>query len=144
MFQCAAFSLSRTKQEEGMGRDEITAFLGAGTAYEGKLTFNGSVRIDGEFKGEVDSEGTLVVGVDAQVEGQVRIGQLIVSGHITGRILASRKVVLHKQAHLVGSVTTPSLVIEEGAVLEGEVHMEEGTQTRMGELENTQQYLPES
>ena len=106
-----------------MARDEINAFLGSGTSYHGKLNFQGSVRIDGNFNGEVESKGTLVIGKDAGVEGRVRVGQMIVSGRIQGEITASEKVVLHKTANLIGSLKTPVLVIEEGAVLEGEITM---------------------
>ena len=49
-----------------MARDEINAFLGSGTDYQGKLNFQGAVRIDGNFNGEVESEGTLVVGREAK------------------------------------------------------------------------------
>lgn len=106
-----------------MAKDEINAFLGAGTSYTGKLNFQGSVRVDGNFTGEVESKGTLVIGKDAHVEGQIKVGQMIVSGHIDGEIVASEKVVLHKTANLVGSLKTPVLVIEEGAVLEGQITM---------------------
>lgn len=106
-----------------MAKDEINAFLGSGTAYEGKLNFQGSVRVDGSFTGEIQSEGTLIVGKDAKVQGKVWVGQLIMSGHFQGEILASKKVVLHKTANLLGSLNTPVLVIEEGAVMEGQVSM---------------------
>ena len=106
-----------------MGKDEINAFLGTGTHYQGKLNFEGSVRIDGTFTGEIQSEGTLIVGKDAKVQGQIWVGQLILSGHLQGEIEAGSKVVLHKTANLVGSMNTPTLVIEEGAVLEGQVSM---------------------
>ena len=106
-----------------MAKDEINAFLGTGTVYEGKLNFQGSVRIDGIFTGEVHSEGTLIIGKDAKVQGQVWVGQLVLSGNFQGEIQAGKKVVLHKTAHLVGSMDTPVLVIEEGAVIEGQVTM---------------------
>lgn len=106
-----------------MARDEINAFLGTGTTYQGKLDFQGSVRIDGNFKGEVSSKGTLVVGKDANVDGEVKVGQLIISGKLEGVIVAKEKVVLHKTANIVGSLNTPVLVIEEGAVVEGEITM---------------------
>ncbi len=109
-----------------MARDEINAFLGTGTVYQGKLNFEGSVRIDGSFTGEIQSEGTLIVGKDAKVEGQITVGQLILSGQLTGEILAGRKIVMHKTANLVGSIDTPILVIEEGAQLEGDVTMSKG------------------
>lgn len=106
-----------------MARDEINAFLGTGTTYQGKLDFQGSVRIDGNFKGEVASQGTLVIGKDANVEGTVNVGQLIISGKLEGEIVAKEKIVLHKTANIVGSLNTPVLVIEEGAVVEGQITM---------------------
>ena len=106
-----------------MARDEINAFLGAGTNYHGKLHFQGAVRIDGNFQGEVVSEGTLVIGQEAIVEGQIKVGQLVLSGKIKGEVEAKNKVVLHKTANLQGNIRTPVLVVEEGAVLEGELIM---------------------
>ncbi len=106
-----------------MARDEINAFLGSGTVYQGQLNFQGSVRIDGIFNGEVNSEGTLIIGKDARVEGQVKVGQLVLSGNIKGEIIATKKAVLHKTANLVGSLHAPILMVEEGARLEGQVAM---------------------
>jgi cytoskeletal protein CcmA (bactofilin family) len=112
-----------------VAKDEINAFLGTGTSYEGKLNFQGSVRIDGEFRGEVESDGTLVVGSDARIAGRIQVGQLILSGRIEGEIVATGKVVMHKQANLKGIIRTPVLIMEEGALLEGEVYM--GSNTRV-------------
>ena len=106
-----------------MAKDEINAFLGVGTSYQGKLNFQGAVRIDGHFQGEVESEGTLVVGKEAQVDGQFHVGQLVLSGRLRGEVAASVRVVLHRTANLDGNVRTPTLVMEEGAVLEGRVTM---------------------
>ncbi len=114
---------SKNGKGGSMAKDEINAFLGAGTSYEGKLHFEGSVRIDGTFQGEVTSEGTLVVGQDAKVKGLIHVGQLVLSGQFRGTIEAREKVVLHRTAQLVGTVNTPTLVMEEGAVLEGKVNM---------------------
>ncbi len=106
-----------------MARDEINAFLGAGTNYNGKLHFQGAVRIDGNFNGEISSDGTLVVGQEAFVDGQIQVGQLVLSGNIRGDVTAGEKVVLNKTANLQGNIHTPSLVVEEGAVLEGSLTM---------------------
>ena len=106
-----------------MAKDEINAFLGSGTVYEGKLNFQGSVRIDGNFTGEIFSEGTLVVGKDAKMKGQIRVSQMILSGFITGEVHATERVVLHKTANLVGTLNTPALVMEEGAKIEGQISM---------------------
>ena len=112
-----------------MARDEINAFLGAGTVYQGQLSFQGAVRIDGNFVGEVHSEGTLIVGKDANEEGQVRVGQLILSGRVTGEVAAQRKVILHRTGNLNGNLSTPVLVMEEGAVIEGRITMQPSEKT---------------
>jgi cytoskeletal protein CcmA (bactofilin family) len=124
-----------------MARDEINAFLGAGTNYQGKLHFQGAVRIDGNFQGEVVSDGTLVVGQEAVVEGQVKVGQLVLSGNIQGEVEARNKVVLHKTANLQGNIRTPVLVVEEGAVLEGQLLMGslDGAPAKAPEQDSTQQ-----
>jgi cytoskeletal protein CcmA (bactofilin family) len=106
-----------------MSKDEINAFLGAGTVYNGKLDFQGSVRIDGAFTGEIRSQGTLIVGKDADLQGQIQVGQIIVSGKVQGTVTAGKKAVLHRTATVMGTLNTPSLVIEEGAVLQGDVVM---------------------
>ncbi|MGE4293376.1 MAG: polymer-forming cytoskeletal protein [Desulfovibrio sp.] len=106
-----------------MAKDEINAFLGAGTNYHGKLNFQGSVRIDGTFTGEVQSEGTLVIGKDAVVEGTILVGQLVLSGRLTGEVQAHQRVSLKKTADMKGDIRTPILTMDEGAVLEGRLTM---------------------
>ncbi len=75
------------------------------------------------------SEGTLIVGKDANVEGQVRVGQLILSGRVTGEVTAQRKVILHRTGNLNGNLSTPVLVMEEGAVIEGRITMQPAEKT---------------
>jgi len=106
-----------------VAKDEINAFLGVGTTYRGRLDFTGAVRIDGSFDGEVESEGTLVVGREAQVTGQFRVGTLVLGGVLTGDVTASQRVVVHKTARFTGNLHAPALSVEEGAVLEGTVNM---------------------
>ncbi len=108
-----------------MGKNNIT-FLGSGTTYEGKLEFEGTVRIDGFFQGEIVSSGTLVVGKEAGIEGAVTVGELIISGNMKGEISAKKRMVLQKAASVKGKVSTPVLVIEEGGLIEGEVEMPRG------------------
>jgi cytoskeletal protein CcmA (bactofilin family) len=110
--------------EVGMGKNDINAFLGAGTAYRGHLVFQGSVRIDGEFEGDVESEGTLIVGREARVSGNIKVSTLILSGSITGTVQAATKIVLSKEARMVGNVQTPVMAMEEGAYLKGKVSMD--------------------
>ena len=79
-------------EECNVSREEINAFLGAGTVYQGKLTFQGAVRVDGVFSGEISSEGALIAGKDAVIEARLDVGELILSGTFTGQVFAKRRV----------------------------------------------------
>ncbi len=107
-----------------MSKEEINAFLGASTEYTGKLVFQGAVRIDGVFRGEIVSEGSLIVGKDAHIEGTVYVGELVLSGLMSGKVFAKKRVTMHKGGKLVGNIYSPNLVIEDGAILQGSVDME--------------------
>lgn len=106
-----------------MSKDDINAFLGAGTNYEGKLSFQGTVRVDGSFKGEINSDGVLITGKDSKIEGLLNIGELSLFGNFVGDVHAKRRVVIYKGGVLSGNIYSPVLVLEEGAVLDGSVYM---------------------
>lgn len=106
----------------GVAKDEI-AYLGSDTVYEGKLHFKGTVRIEGRYTGEIVSEGVLNVGKDAHVEGVLDVGELLLSGRFSGQVTARRRVVVYNSGLLEGEVCTPSMLTEEGGVIEGQVHM---------------------
>lgn len=98
----------------------IHSLLGAGTRYEGKLFFEGRVRIDGHFEGEIQSDGLLVVGPDATVKGAVRVHTLIVrGGRIQADIQASELVELHAPAQVKGDIRTQALYMDRGVVFDG-------------------------
>ncbi len=125
-----------------MSREEINAFLGAGTVYQGKLTFQGAVRVDGVFSGEISSEGALIAGKDAVIEARLEVGDLRVSGTFTGQVFAKRRVTVHKGGVLTGTVVSPALVVEEGAVIEGDIHMRTNPQEISSQAERAEA-LPE-
>jgi len=101
----------------------LSAFIDQGSVFEGKLSFKDTVRIDGGFKGEIESENTLIVGESGEIDATIKSPTVIVSGTVTGNIVASLKVALHKNAHVDGDIETPSIVIEEGAVFNGRLSM---------------------
>ena len=125
-----------------MSREEINAFLGAGTVYPCKLTFQGAVRVDGVFSGEISSEGALIAGKDAVIEARLDVGELILSGTFTGQVFAKRRVTVHKGGVLTGTVVSPALVVEEGAVIEGDIHMRTNPQEISSQAERAEA-LPE-
>ena len=104
-------------------RDEINAFLGKNTEFEGKLSFTGAVRIDGSFKGEIVSDGTLIIGEAAQVESDVHISRIIISGEFKGNIFAETRIEINAPGRVFGNLRAPVVVIEEGVVFEGNCRM---------------------
>jgi len=106
-------------------REEINAFLGKNTEFEGKLFFSGTVRVDGHFKGEILSEGTLIVGDDAVIESEVQVSRLIVCGEVRGNVFAAEKIEIHPPGKVFGNIQAPAVVMEEGVVFEGCCRMKE-------------------
>lgn len=103
--------------------EEVRAFLGKGAEFSGKLMFDGSVRIDGDFKGEIFGNGTLVIGEGAGVEADIRVDSVLVSGEVHGQIDVKKSLKIYSTGKLIGDVNTPSFSIEEGAFFEGSCHM---------------------
>ncbi|MGB5703469.1 MAG: polymer-forming cytoskeletal protein [Polyangiales bacterium] len=102
----------------------IHSLLGAGTRYEGKLFFEGRVRIDGDFHGEVQSDGILIVGPEATIKGTIRVHTLIVRGAmIEADIHATELVELHAPARVRGDIRTEALYMDKGVVFDGKCVM---------------------
>jgi cytoskeletal protein CcmA (bactofilin family) len=104
-------------------QDQINAFLGRETEFEGKLSFGGTVRIDGRFKGEIASEGTLVVGETAVLECDIRCARILISGEIRGNIFAQERVEILSPGKVFGNMQAPVVVMTEGIVFDGYCRM---------------------
>jgi cytoskeletal protein CcmA (bactofilin family) len=119
----AHFNLIRATQAPEPETGTINAVLDKGAQFEGKLTFEGTVRIGGKFKGEIFTNDVLVISEGAEVNAQIDAAVVIVSGVVVGNIFARERVVAHPPAVIKGTVTTPSLRIDEGVVFEGSTSM---------------------
>jgi cytoskeletal protein CcmA (bactofilin family) len=108
----------KRKEEE-----EVRAFLGKGAEFTGKLMFNGSVRIDGDFKGDIFGNGTLVIGEGAGVEADIHVDSVLVSGEVRGQIDAKQSLKIYSPGKVLGDVSTPVFSVEEGAFFQGACHM---------------------
>lgn len=105
-------------------RQEIGSLLGQGSEFKGKLSFLGTVRIEGSFEGEIFSDDTLVVAAGGEIRGTVEVGTLIVTGGLVdAKVVAKNVVELRPPGRLLGEVVTPSLQIERGAIFEGKCIM---------------------
>ena len=113
------------KEMDPMERGEMNAFMGGETFFEGKLSYTGAVRLDGRFKGEIRSDDSLIVGETARIEGEIHVGTAIIQGEIVGNVYAKERVELHHPGRMIGDITTPSVVIDDGAIFEGKCKMKE-------------------
>jgi cytoskeletal protein CcmA (bactofilin family) len=103
---------------------EINTLLGRGAEFEGKLTFEGTVRIDGVLRGEVFTDDVLIVGEGAVVEAEIEVGEIIIQGSVQGNIRAKRGIEILAPGRVKGDVTTPSLQIDKGVIFEGRSYMD--------------------
>jgi cytoskeletal protein CcmA (bactofilin family) len=97
---------------------KITGFFDKDTEIIGELHFKGTFRVDGQFKGKVDSESILIIGDSGKVEADIKIGHIIINGEIKGNIQASEKVEVNANGRVFGTIISPKLIVEEGAYLE--------------------------
>ena len=105
------------KRQE-VDENRITGFFDDGTEFSGELKFNGSFRIDGYYKGRIESESMLIIGDRGKVEADIIAAHVLINGEFKGSIKASEKVEIHSLGRVSGSIRTPKLVIEEGAYLD--------------------------
>jgi len=110
--------------DRGDGRAEAPkTFVFQGAEFEGRLRLRESFRIDSEFRGEIESDGTVTVGEQGGVEARIRARVVIIRGAVVGDVSASRQLVIHAGGRLHGDVETPCLEIEKGAVFNGRMTM---------------------
>lgn len=114
--------MSKFFKPEGKQSD-LNGFLDSGSDVTGDLRFQTSFRVDGKFSGTVISEGELIVGQGGEVEGDLRIGQIVISGKVSGSIRASRRVHLSSSGVLLADIDTPVLIIDEGGFFQGQCSM---------------------
>jgi len=104
-------------------QSDLNGFLDSGSHLEGELRFEASFRVDGKLTGTVQSEGDLIVGESGEIEGEIQVGQLFVSGTVRGTVHASRRIQIAPSGKIFAELDTPSLVIEDGATFEGRCAM---------------------
>ena len=102
---------------------EYTTHINDGTEIEGKITFTGTVLLNGRLRGEVLSNDTLVIGEKGVVNASLRAGVVEVSGEVVGNITAVDRIELHSSCRVYGDIEAPVVIIDEGALLEGQCRM---------------------
>ena len=129
---------------ESIARDikegRLSGFVGHGTVLTGETNFQMMLRVDGHLTGTVTSDGgTLIVGTNGQVDANISVGVATVNGVINGDVVATEKIQLGRTARVMGNISTPRLVIEEGALFEGGCNMLKARETQETEATTVQE-----
>lgn len=104
--------------------NELTALLGRGTRFEGKLHFEGRVRIDGSFSGEILCDDTLIIGEGAFIEADILAATVIIrGGKVRANIRATRAIELYVPAEVSGSLKAPEVFMDKGVQFSGSCTM---------------------
>jgi cytoskeletal protein CcmA (bactofilin family) len=98
---------------------ELNGFLDRGSSFKGELEFEDTMRIDGKFNGRISSKNELIVGESAHIDGDVHVGRIAISGTVVGKIVADQRVEIHRNGKVFSDIDTPALIIEEGAIFQG-------------------------
>ncbi|HEX8152770.1 MAG TPA: polymer-forming cytoskeletal protein [Thermoanaerobaculia bacterium] len=98
---------------------ELNGFLDRGSSFKGELEFEDTMRIDGRFNGRISSKNELIVGESAHIEGDIHVGRIAISGTVVGKIVADQRVEIHRNGKVYSDIDTPALIIEEGAIFQG-------------------------
>jgi len=106
----------QTKQIED---NIVNSIIGEGSEFKGEFNINGLLRIDGKFKGTIQTEGKVLIGKTGEAVTDVRARVVVIGGLVRGNIFAGERVLLLSTGHVTGNIITPSLVMEDGVIFEG-------------------------
>jgi cytoskeletal protein CcmA (bactofilin family) len=97
----------------------INSIIGEGTKFKGEFDLNGLLRIDGDFTGVIRTKGKVLVGKNGRAECTLHAGTVVVGGVLRGEIFSTEKVIILSTGLVLGNITTPRLIIEEGVIFNG-------------------------
>ncbi len=102
---------------------DLAGFIDEGSQIEGKYTFRGTVMLNGKFSGEIHTGDTLIIGEKGVINANIRAGNVVISGEVTGNVKATERVELRGTARVFGDVEAPVIVVAEGVLFEGHCKM---------------------
>jgi cytoskeletal protein CcmA (bactofilin family) len=106
---------------------EVT-IVGQGAKLEGTVVSAGSLRIDGQIKGQVNADGDVMLSPQSSVEADIRAQNVSVAGRFKGSIVVKGRAEIARGGRVDGNITSKTLVVEEGAVFQGQSIMDQQAQ----------------
>ena len=111
------------KRTDDYVASKVNSVIGKGTEFEGTIRTKETVRIEGTVKGEIYSEGTLIVGNGGLVDGKIDAVNILIGGEVRGDLFASNKIEANPSGRIFGNIHTKSLIVDENAVFQGTCEM---------------------
>ncbi|MBI2349250.1 MAG: polymer-forming cytoskeletal protein [Deltaproteobacteria bacterium] len=115
--------MAETSRPAAIQLSEIGAYLGPGTKANGRLLFEGATTIEGEVDGEILVHGNVTIGEHANIKGKIVATSALIRGKVTADIQVDKRIEIQPPGVVIGDVVTQSLVIGDGAILEGHCSM---------------------
>lgn len=97
----------------------VNSIIGEGSEFNGEFKIKGLVRIDGKFKGSIETEGKVLIGQTGEAITDIKASVVVVGGNVRGNIYATERVIMLSTGHIEGKIITPGLIMEEGVVFKG-------------------------
>jgi len=112
--------------KKGKKHDSISTFLGSDASIDGTVEFRGAIRLDGNVKGKIKSNGgTLIVGEKAVVEAKITVGVAIIMGEVQGTIDAQERIEIYPPGRVIGDIQAPVITVDEGGIFNGNCIMKD-------------------
>lgn len=125
------------KKNEVINNERINTLIGQNTKFEGVLHAEGVIRIDGEFHGEINLNGNLILGEEGKIFGNISANNSIISGMVNGNIKVSNLLRICTTGKVIGDIHIGNLVIEEKAVFDGKCKMQDAKKFSEAEVERS-------
>lgn len=125
------------------GKDSLNSMIGPGTRFKGEFELDGLLRIDGDFSGIIRTEGKVLVGSNGRVECSMYAGRVVVGGVVRGDIISKEKVTILSTGMVIGNISTPRLIIEEGVIFNGKCRITRQEDEEIKESESRDQRYSE-
>jgi cytoskeletal protein CcmA (bactofilin family) len=112
-----------SREATGTPPESVISIIGPGMTVVGDCHTDGTIRVEGSVEGSIQAGKAVVIGKQGSVKGNVTTQDAVVSGRVHGRLVAESRLELQATCHIEGEVHTRRMQLEEGAVLNGTVHM---------------------
>ncbi|PKL36279.1 MAG: cell division protein [Spirochaetae bacterium HGW-Spirochaetae-1] len=97
----------------------VNSIIGEGSEFKGEFKINGLLRIDGKFKGTIETDGKVLIGQSGEAMTDIKARLVVIGGMVKGNIFATERVIFLSTGKITGNIITPSLVMEDGVAFEG-------------------------